>query len=101
MDDDLTLKASFDYYWMHAMISRKAYRAIKDKCGFNGTYTKDCQNAMKLATQEKGNVDDYNIYAPTCHDASNSSKSRDSVYSNKHKFHICFFLFPFYMILGI
>jgi serine carboxypeptidase-like clade 2 len=91
LDDNLTLQASFDYYWMHAMISRKAYRAIKDKCGFNGTYTKDCQNAMKLATQEKGNVDDYDIYAPTCHDASNSSKSSDSVCSTKHKFHICFF----------
>ncbi|OEL26126.1 Serine carboxypeptidase 24 [Dichanthelium oligosanthes] len=79
LDDNLTLRASFDYYWMHAMISSKAYRAIKDNCGFNGTYTKDCQNAMNLATQEKGNVDDYDIYAPTCHDASNSSKSSYSL----------------------
>ncbi|CAL4939705.1 unnamed protein product [Urochloa decumbens] len=79
LDDNLTLRASFDYYWMHAMISRKSYTAIKDKCGFNGTYTKDCENAMKLATQEKGNVDDYDIYAPTCHDASNPSKSSDSL----------------------
>lgn len=76
---------------MHAMISRKAYRAIKDKCDFNGTYTKDCQNAMNLATQEKGNVDDYNIYAPTCHDASNPSQSSYSVYSTNHKFHIYIF----------
>ncbi|GJN31652.1 hypothetical protein PR202_gn00051 [Eleusine coracana subsp. coracana] len=79
LDDDVTLKASYDYYWMHAMISGKAYRAIQDKCGFNGTYTKDCQNAMDLAYQEKGNVDDYAIYAPTCHDASNPpSKLNDS-----------------------
>ncbi|CAN6306433.1 unnamed protein product [Urochloa humidicola] len=79
LDDNLTLRASFDYYWMHAMISTKAYTAVKDKCGFNGTYTKDCGNAMNLAIQEKGNVDDYDIYAPTCHDASNPSKSTDSL----------------------
>ncbi|KAJ1296800.1 hypothetical protein BS78_01G330200 [Paspalum vaginatum] len=81
LDDNLTLRASYDYYWMHAMISGKAYRAIKDKCGFNGTYTKDCQNAMNVATQEKGNVDDYDIYAPICHDASNPSKSIDLLMS--------------------
>uniref|UniRef100_J3LPC0 Uncharacterized protein n=1 Tax=Oryza brachyantha TaxID=4533 RepID=J3LPC0_ORYBR len=34
---------------------------------------------MHLANQEKGNVDDYNIYAPQCHDASNPSGSSDSV----------------------
>ncbi|PWZ57163.1 Serine carboxypeptidase-like 40 [Zea mays] len=79
LDDNLTLRASYDYYWMHAMISGKAYTAIKDKCSFNGTYTKDCLNAMNLATHEKGNVDDYDIYAPICHDASNASKSSDSL----------------------
>jgi serine carboxypeptidase-like clade II len=87
LDDNLTLRASYDYYWMHAMISGKAYTAIKDKCSFNGTYTKDCLNAMNLATHEKGNVDDYDIYAPICHDASNASKSSDSVYNTRHKFH--------------
>ncbi|AQL05859.1 Serine carboxypeptidase-like 40 [Zea mays] len=79
LDDNLTLRASYDYYWMHAMISGKAYKAVKDKCGFNGTYTEDCQNAMDLATQEKGNIDDYDIYAPICQDASNPSKSSDSL----------------------
>ncbi|XP_062215454.1 serine carboxypeptidase 1-like isoform X3 [Phragmites australis] len=83
LDDNVTLRASYDYYWMHAMISGRTYRAIQNKCGFNsgfnGTYTKDCQNAMNLASQEKGNVDDYDIYAPTCHDASNPSKSSDSL----------------------
>ena len=83
MDDDITLRASYDYYWMHAMISGKAYRAIQDKCGFNGTYTKDCLNAMDLASQEKGNVDDYAIYAPACHDASNTSKLNDLVCKNQ------------------
>jgi serine carboxypeptidase-like clade II len=82
----LTIRASYDYYWMHAMISGKAYKAVKDKCGFNGTYTEDCQNAMDLATQEKGNIDDYDIYAPICQDASNPSKSSDSVYNIVHKF---------------
>ncbi|TVU46792.1 hypothetical protein EJB05_06355, partial [Eragrostis curvula] len=79
LDDNMTLRATYDYYWMHAMISAKTYRDIQDKCGFNGTYTKDCLNAMDLASQEKGNVDDYDIYAPTCHDASNPSKLSDSL----------------------
>ncbi|KAG8063200.1 hypothetical protein GUJ93_ZPchr0003g16632 [Zizania palustris] len=78
LHDNLTLRASFDYYWMHAMISDRAYRAIQASCGFNETYTKDCQNAMNLAIKEKGNVDDYNIYAPQCHDASNPSRFGDS-----------------------
>jgi serine carboxypeptidase-like clade 2 len=43
---------------------------------------------MNLAIQEKGNVDDYDIYAPICYDASNPSKSSDSVYNTRHKFHI-------------
>uniref|UniRef100_A0A0D9VUP5 Carboxypeptidase n=1 Tax=Leersia perrieri TaxID=77586 RepID=A0A0D9VUP5_9ORYZ len=79
LHDNVTLRASFDYYWRHAMISDRVYRAIQASCGFNDTYTNDCQNAMNLAIEEKGNVDDYNIYAPQCHDASNPSGSSDSV----------------------
>uniref|UniRef100_A0A0E0KEH1 Carboxypeptidase n=1 Tax=Oryza punctata TaxID=4537 RepID=A0A0E0KEH1_ORYPU len=79
LHDNVTLRASFDYYWRHAMISDRVYKAIQASCGFNETYTKDCQNAMNLAIKEKGNVDDYNIYAPQCHDASNPSGSSDLV----------------------
>ncbi|PNT77308.1 hypothetical protein BRADI_1g60910v3 [Brachypodium distachyon] len=79
LHDNLTLRASFDYYWMHAMISGKTYRTIQANCGFNETYTNDCLNAMNLAIKEKGNVDDYNVYAPQCHDASNPPRSSDSV----------------------
>lgn len=60
------------------MISDRVYRAIQTSCGFNETYTNDCQNVMNLANKEKGNVDDYNIYAPQCHDASNPSPSGSS-----------------------
>lgn len=84
LHDNLTLRASFDYYWMHAMISGKTYRTIQANCGFNETYTNDCLNAMNLAIKEKGNVDDYNVYAPQCHDASNPPRSSDSVHTPKH-----------------
>ncbi|XP_037430000.1 serine carboxypeptidase 1-like isoform X2 [Triticum dicoccoides] len=76
---NLTLRATFDYFWMHAMISGKTYRAVQANCGFNGTYTKDCDNAMNLAIKEKGNVDDYSIYAPICRDASSPLRSSDPV----------------------
>ncbi|KAM3293070.1 hypothetical protein ACQJBY_036571 [Aegilops geniculata] len=76
---NLTLRATFDYFWMHAMISGKTYRTVQANCGFNGTYTKDCDNAMNLAIKEKGNVDDYNIYAPICRDASSPLRSSDPV----------------------
>ncbi|CAM0873458.1 unnamed protein product [Alopecurus aequalis] len=76
---NLTLRATFDYFWMHAMISGKTYRTIQANCGFNDTYTNDCDNAMNLAIKEKGDVDDYNIYAPQCHDASSPPRSSDSV----------------------
>ncbi|KAE8816527.1 Serine carboxypeptidase II-3 [Hordeum vulgare] len=76
---NLTLRATFDYFRMHAMISGKTYRTVQANCGFNGTYTKDCDNAMDLAIKEKGDVDDYNIYAPICRDASSPLRSSDPV----------------------
>ncbi|XP_047090659.1 serine carboxypeptidase 1-like isoform X2 [Lolium rigidum] len=76
---NLTLRATFDYFWMHAMISGKTYRTIQASCSFNDTYTNDCDNAMNLALKEKGNVDDYSIYTPICQDASSPARSSDSV----------------------
>lgn len=99
---NLTLRATFDYFWMHAMISGKTYRTVQANCGFNGTYTKDCDNAMNLAIKEKGNVDDYNIYAPICRDASSPLRSSDPVYTIKHiNPHTCQISFVTYMPLGI
>ena len=66
------------------MISGKTYRTIQANCGFNDTYINECDNAMNLAIKEKGDVDDYNIYAPQCHDASSSPRSSDSVQIPKH-----------------
>lgn len=67
------------------MISEKTYRTIQAYCGFNDTYTNNCDNAMNLAMKEKGNVDDYNIYAPQCHDASSPPRSSDSVHTYLNK----------------
>ncbi|XP_051214560.1 serine carboxypeptidase 1 [Lolium perenne] len=70
LDDNTNTRASMDYYWTHAMISRETHQAVQQHCGFNGTYTGDCRTAISAANNELGVIDPYNIYASVCYNAS-------------------------------
>ncbi|BAS84477.1 Os03g0386700, partial [Oryza sativa Japonica Group] len=71
LDDSTNTRATIDYYWTHALISKETHLAVQRNCSFNGTYMAQCRNALAEADTEKGVIDPYNIYAPLCWNASN------------------------------
>lgn len=71
LDDNTNTRATMDYFWTHAMISREAHQAVQKNCSFNGTYTGGCRTAITAANMELGIIDPYNIYASVCWNASN------------------------------
>ncbi|GAA0154879.1 serine protease [Lithospermum erythrorhizon] len=63
------------YWWSHTMISDQSYKAIMKSCDFKSDNTsKQCDDAVSYATNhEFGDIDQYNIYAPTCMAAKNNT----------------------------
>ncbi|XP_043703637.1 serine carboxypeptidase-like 25 [Telopea speciosissima] len=56
-----------DYWLSHALISDETYKQILKKCDFHKENdTDECYAAYDYADTEKGNIDIYNIYGPTC-----------------------------------
>ncbi|XP_006650145.1 serine carboxypeptidase 1-like [Oryza brachyantha] len=70
LDDSTNTRATIDYYWTHALISKETHLAVQQHCSFDGTYMAQCRNALAAAENEKGVIDPYNIYAPLCWNAS-------------------------------
>ncbi|KAJ4724617.1 Carboxypeptidase [Melia azedarach] len=59
-----------DYTWTHALISHETYKGILQNCDLvNGNFSKKCNEFYSQASDEIGNIDYYNIYAPICHNA--------------------------------
>ncbi|ONK69543.1 uncharacterized protein A4U43_C05F24080 [Asparagus officinalis] len=74
IDGNINTKGMYNYYWTHALISDEAYGDIQSKCTFaNQNYTINCKNALRSASAEVGHIDDYDIYAPLCHNPSQST----------------------------
>uniref|UniRef100_A0A1D1Z1S0 Serine carboxypeptidase II-3 n=1 Tax=Anthurium amnicola TaxID=1678845 RepID=A0A1D1Z1S0_9ARAE len=64
----VNVKAKYDYLWTHALISDETHAAFVSNCKFlDRNLTADCEIAAERAYKEVGNIDHYNIYAPTCH----------------------------------
>uniref|UniRef100_A0ACD5YL68 Uncharacterized protein n=1 Tax=Avena sativa TaxID=4498 RepID=A0ACD5YL68_AVESA len=79
LDDNTNTRATMDYYWTHAMISRETHQAVQQHCSFNGTYTGGCRTAINAANNQLGIIDPYNIYASVCWNASNPQELHGSV----------------------
>ncbi|PVH32622.1 hypothetical protein PAHAL_9G445500 [Panicum hallii] len=79
LDDDTNTRATIDYYWTHAMISKETHKAVQENCSFNRTYTGLCRTAIEEANNEKGLIDQSNIYASFCWDASAPQQQHASV----------------------
>lgn len=56
------------YWWTHAMISDRTYKAILKSCNFTSTnVSMACTRAMNYAMNyEFGDIDQYSIYTPSC-----------------------------------
>ncbi|XP_054799488.1 serine carboxypeptidase 1-like [Prosopis cineraria] len=70
VDDDTSLKGVYDYFWTHALNSDETHEAIDKHCDFGSHISEECVNSINKAYQEIGNIDQYNIYAPICHNTS-------------------------------
>ncbi|KAG8063203.1 hypothetical protein GUJ93_ZPchr0003g17312 [Zizania palustris] len=79
LDDSTNMRATMDYYWTHALISKETHLAVQQNCSFNGTYIAQCRTVLAAAEAEKGVIDPYNIYAPLCWNASNPQRLHGSV----------------------
>ncbi|PKA59508.1 Serine carboxypeptidase II-3 [Apostasia shenzhenica] len=75
VDGSTNEKATYDYYWTHALIGDETYKAIQSSCKFSAAETADCEEALNAARREAGNIDSYNIYAPLCQRSSSSNKA--------------------------
>ncbi|XP_043707224.1 serine carboxypeptidase-like 25 [Telopea speciosissima] len=67
-----------DYYLSHAIISDETHRQILNKCDFhqhNGE-SKECKSISDYTEKEIGNIDTYNIYAPTCSNSNGTNSTR-------------------------
>nr|CAB3451344.1 unnamed protein product [Digitaria exilis] len=56
------------YWWTHAMISDRTYKAILKSCNFSSiNVSRFCNRAMNYAmNHEFGDIDQYSIYTPSC-----------------------------------
>lgn len=56
------------YWWTHAMISDRTYKAILRWCNFSSSsISRPCNRAMSYAmNHEFGDIDQYSIYTPSC-----------------------------------
>ncbi|XP_071911058.1 serine carboxypeptidase 1-like isoform X1 [Coffea arabica] len=68
---------TYDYYWTHALISDEIHQGIVSNCNFSSADppSNACQTYKIQASSAKGNIDDYNIYAPLCSSSSNTPSS--------------------------
>ena len=73
----------FDYVYRRYIITKESYDRIKSTCKFaEKEYSAECREALSMAEKEKGRLNMYNIYAPTCSTKSNNSL-QSSMVSNQ------------------
>ncbi|KAA8544412.1 hypothetical protein F0562_022424 [Nyssa sinensis] len=67
IDDAAYSKGAYDYLWTHALNSDETHEGINTFCDFvNETSSAECDTFMIKSSDEVGNIDGYNIYAPLC-----------------------------------
>ncbi|KAJ0987358.1 hypothetical protein J5N97_005714 [Dioscorea zingiberensis] len=72
INENHCVKGAFEYGRSHVLISNETYNQVVLKCNLDdGNYSStECLKAMQLANDEHGEIDLYNIYAPSCIDSS-------------------------------
>ncbi|WCJ41536.1 Serine carboxypeptidase 1 [Euphorbia peplus] len=68
IDDVTSAQGEYDYLWTHALMSDETIEGIHKYCSFGENDTEECFDYRRKARTERGPIDIYNIYAPTCHD---------------------------------
>ncbi|XP_076893008.1 serine carboxypeptidase 24-like isoform X2 [Bidens hawaiensis] len=67
-----------EYWWTHSIISDTTYKSIMNSCNFTSRkYNEKCDKALYYAwDHEFGEIDEYNIYTPSCTKFSRNHKTR-------------------------
>ncbi|KAK2990186.1 hypothetical protein RJ640_014638 [Escallonia rubra] len=66
-NDYYDYKGLLEYAWSHSVISDQEYDRAKQVCDFKGSaWSDECNKAMTVVFKTYGEIDIYNIYAPSC-----------------------------------
>ena len=66
----------YDYFWTHALNSDETIAGINKHCNFtNHDQSSACIQYLEQVSEEAGNLDIYNIYAPLCKSSAPKSPS--------------------------
>ncbi|KAL5844943.1 hypothetical protein ACOSQ4_010901 [Xanthoceras sorbifolium] len=80
IDDNTGNKGFYDYFWTHAINSDETNAGINKYCNFaDSDQSSTCSQYISQGSQETGNIDIYNIYAPLCKSSAAKSASAASV----------------------
>jgi serine carboxypeptidase-like clade II len=81
IDDKLSTKGMYDYYWTHALNSDETHAGIEKHCGDfrNVTNLRECVLYEFKADDELVNIDVFNIYAPVCNSSATKNGASYSV----------------------
>lgn len=64
-----------NYWWSHSLISDHTYNLLLTSCNFSFKNTSQkCQDALKYADEEFGNINQYNIYTEMCKESQEMHK---------------------------
>ncbi|KAL6011073.1 hypothetical protein ACLOJK_001517 [Asimina triloba] len=71
-DDYHDLLGTFEYWWTHGLISDDTYHTLRLTCQFVSSQhpSVECEKALDVADDERGNIDPYSIYTPPCNSTS-------------------------------
>ncbi|KAK9096879.1 hypothetical protein Sjap_022376 [Stephania japonica] len=72
LEDAISFKGMFDFFWTHALISDEVHQDITRYCNFLNlpNVSDECISAANKAENSMGDIYLYNIYAPFCETAS-------------------------------
>ncbi|KAL2334301.1 hypothetical protein Fmac_015514 [Flemingia macrophylla] len=76
-DDYHDYIGTFEYWWVHGLISDATYRMLGIACDFGSSQhpSDQCLQVLKLAIVEQGSIDPYSIYTQTCKDTASLKRN--------------------------
>ncbi|PRQ27642.1 putative carboxypeptidase D [Rosa chinensis] len=90
IDDNHGEMGIYEYLWKHALNSDETYEGIYKYCDFvSDIFSSKCTKYQIQASDEPGDVDIYNIYAPLCKISSSSNTTYISIGSMVNGFDPC------------
>ncbi|KAK7310504.1 hypothetical protein RJT34_08058 [Clitoria ternatea] len=85
IDDYWCTKGMYEYLWTHGHNSDETHKGIERHCDFeNDKFTNECNLYESRSLDEIGNIDMYNIYAPSCKSSATKPGACTATYSGSY-----------------